>query len=691
MYMSARARLIMEYILTSKEAITTSALADYMSVSDRTIRRDLKEIETTLASFHLTLQRKNMILTIEGTETDKQAFKWRLLDLSYNEYTPLERQQYILKTILKNDGAVKLIALANDLGVTVATVSNDLTKMEEELDGKLQIERKRGSGVRLIGSETAKRTLFTNILGEEFSEAKLFQLMQEESAEKTVKKVASGRLLNLVDNALIRKVEKVLRDWRGKLDYQITDDAYISLVIHIVISIDRMLAGHFIYELENDNVKSYPEFETAKEIIAECLEMEAEVVPDGEAGLVTIHIRGAKALHYDSGDFTGNEHMQAVTVAKQLITNVEAQTGRHLEQKALLKGLTAHLRPTLRRLNENMRIHNPLVKSIKQDYPDLFDIVKTAFTEVYRSNAVPDEEIGYLVLHFGAAILQGDGEKVFSGIVVCASGIGTSRMLVTRLRQAIPALKNLQTVSLFELPIQMKKKKYDVIISTIDLGSVDFPYFFVSPMLTEREVSEIEIYLNEKQATYHRHADEEEINRQTTILETVHRLENKQYYISTIIDLLNNFQVSTIEGNSDDLEDTLRALCMRIMEKDREMNVEMLIKSLLSREKWSGFGITGTNLALFHARNAEVTTPIFQIFPMENEMTVPALDGEAMKASTFVVLLAPEKFTQQGLEVMSYISAMLIESEQTTQILESADSSLITSFIIQKLNQFLNT
>lgn len=690
MYMSARARLIMEYILTSKEAITTSALADYMSVSERTIRRDLKEIETTLQGFHLELQRENTILTIEGNEADKQAFKWQLLDLSYNEYTPLERQQYILKTILKSDEAVKLIALANDLGVTVATVSNDLTKMEEELDESVRIERKRGSGVRLIGTETAKRTLLTNLLGEQFSEANLFRLMQEQPEEEGAKQAASERLLHLIDRNLIQKVEKVLRNWRQQLEYQITDDAYISLVIHIVISIDRMLAGHFIYELRNENAKRYPEFQTAKEIIAECLEMEADVVPDGEAGLVTMHIRGAKALHYDSGDFTGNEHIQAVTVAKQLITSVEAKIDRRLDQQTLLKGLTAHLRPTLRRLHENMRIHNPLVKSIKQDYPELFDIVKAAFAEIYQSGSVPDEEIGYLVLHFGAAILQGNEEKVYSGIVVCASGIGTSRMLVTRLRQAISALKKLQTVSLFELPLQMKKENYDVIISTIDLGNVDFPYFFVSPMLTEREVSEIEVFLNEKQANYHRHADEEEINRQTTILETVHRLENKQYYISTIIDLLNNFQVSPIEGNSSDLEDTLRALCMRIMEKDREMNVEMLIKSLLSREKWSGFGITGTNLALFHARNSEVKTPIFQIFPLENKMTVPAMGGNNMDASTFVVLLAPEKFAQQGLEVMSYISAMLIESEQTTRILESADSSLITSFIIQKLNQFLN-
>ncbi|KMT59555.1 PTS modulated transcriptional regulator MtlR family protein [Listeria fleischmannii 1991] len=690
MYISARARLILEYLFMSKEAITTSILADYMSVSVRTIRRDLKDVAEILHGYKLQLERgSDQVLSITGADSDKQAFKWQLLDLSYNEYTPLERQQFVLKTLLKEDEPIKLIALANDLSVTVSTISNDLTKIEEDLPKGVQIERRRGAGISLSGDELKKRSLLSDLIAEQFSQKTLFQLFNETSQSEKTSQFVDERLLHLVGKETILNVEKKARIWRSELPYKITDEAYLNLVIHIAISVHRMLTGHFIQEFaQKDTIRGYAEFQVAKEILSSCLEMEAEVVPDGEAAYVTIHLRGAKSDDYEAHDFSGNEHVLSVTLAKQLIRRVENRIHRKFEEGALLKGLTAHLRPALRRLNEKMRIHNPLVTSIKEDYPELFDIVKEEFSAVYLKEAVPEEEIGYLVLHFGAALLTLEEESNFSGIVVCASGIGTSRMLVTRLRQAIPKLKQLETVSLFELPNKVKSP-HDVVVSTIDLGEVDFDYFLVSPMLSEREISQIELYLHGKSSTYH-HYDDLEKEQQLTMLETIHRLENKKRYTETILDVLKNFQVMVMEEVTPSLEDMIRAILMRIMEKDQDFQVEALRKSLLSREKWGGFGISGTKMALFHARNEHISKPLFQIFPLKGKVNVPGMNGMDVEVETFIVLLAPEKLSPQGLEVLSYISSLLIESEETIRLFESRDTKRMTQFVIQKLNYFLD-
>src|SRR5699024_12871995 len=72
----------------------------------------------------------------------------------------------------------------------------------------------------------------------------------------------------------------------------------------------------------------------------------------------------------------------------------------------LLKDLVAHLQPAIYRLKQQMSIKNPMVDQIKRDYPDLFALIKSGVQETFPDIDFPDEEIGYLVLHFGSALLQ---------------------------------------------------------------------------------------------------------------------------------------------------------------------------------------------------------------------------------------------------------------------------------------------
>ncbi|NLZ80898.1 MAG: PRD domain-containing protein, partial [Clostridiales bacterium] len=82
------------------------------------------------------------------------------------------------------------------------------------------------------------------------------------------------------------------------------------------------------------------------------------------------------------------------------------------------------------RLKNNMLISNPLLQQIKDTYPEIFE--KCSYvgkliekTYVYK---VPETEIGFLAMHFGAAIVRVENKKEYNRKVkigiVCASGIG---------------------------------------------------------------------------------------------------------------------------------------------------------------------------------------------------------------------------------------------------------------------------
>ncbi|WP_239644524.1 HTH domain-containing protein [Enterococcus crotali] len=97
MYLSARARLILEQLLINNRPVFIKELAEDLGVSERTIRRDLKEVEATLTSYQLKLVKEQGILTLEGPDSARQNFRWQLMDLSYNEYS----QKSVSKKFLK--------------------------------------------------------------------------------------------------------------------------------------------------------------------------------------------------------------------------------------------------------------------------------------------------------------------------------------------------------------------------------------------------------------------------------------------------------------------------------------------------------------------------------------------------------------------------------------------------------------
>lgn len=689
MYLSARARLILEFLLMNKANATNAVLASELDVSERTVRRDLHEVEAILDTFQLKLSKENSQLSIIGTEINRQNFKWQLLDLAHNEFTPLERQNFILKTLLRETEPLKLMALATDLSVTISTISSDLVKLEEVLGKDVSIERKRGSGIRLKASENKKREMMSDLFGSVLPKNTLYHYFNQQMEEAEVQSMIEDKLLNLLDANLLNRVEQVVREWRTGLKNSVTDDAYLTLIVHITISIERLLNGQHLVTVPANLVEAidYPEYQIAKVLLAECLEMEESVVPLGEVAYVTMHLRGVK-FQTEKIDLAGIEGIQAVTLANHLITRIADEIHYPLPDPALFKGLVAHLRSALRRLDQDMRIQNPLIDSIKKDYPELFQLVRNAFDEGYPRKNAPDEEIGYLVLHFGSAILQVKKQEVFSGLVVCSSGIGTSKMLMTRLQQALPQLKRLKSTSLFEMLHHEVASAYDVIVSTIDLGKVDFDYFLVSPILEIHEVAQIEVYLQHKQGIFPKQISQQTEN--LNLIESIHYFEKTQERVSTVLALLKTFQVFSINQEEGTWKETLHAICKVIYQNNPELRRQDLFYSLAKQEYMEDeLCIVGTNLALLSVCNEEILQPLFQVFPLKKPIKISSTAGSNPKISTMLVFLVPETATGDGIEMLGKISALLFESEEKIRIFESGDSKKITPLVIKMLHQFV--
>ncbi len=692
MSISAREKMIIEKLLTASHEVTMEDLAKEISVSTRTIHRDLSGIENFLKTFDLQLLRKTGVgIQITGSVANKEQLKRQLMTFTLHEYMAEERQTLLLSMLYEAAEPVKMFTLANELQVTAATISNDLLKLEEKLlDFGLSITRKRGYGIELSGSEEAKRRAISYHLANALSEEEFLSLIKRSMERKSFpeENAIADRLLHLVDREKVLVIEETIRMLNTPLIKAMTDNAYVGLIVHLTLAIDRIQRGEKI-EMDTDfleRLQAEPEYLIAKKMIHQLAQRFDINIPNAEIGYITMHLQGAKVRMEEESSFE-SKHLQVTMYARALIQEVERLTNCSLIDHApLLEGLVAHLKPALYRINQKMGIANPLLQNIRRDYEELFAAVKTACEKVFVETKIPEEEIGFLVLHFGAAILGLKQEATLTAYVVCSSGIGTSKMLATQLRREITAIQEIKNISAFELE-DLPIHDTDLIISTIHLPDIPYEYIVVSPFLTDEEIQQVELFAKRKALLQRPIAVSP--TSLTNVADISKRIQGIHQYTGTMSMILTDFHLVHIEREVS-VKACIHDACVCLRDKGVIQDVEEVSEALFAREALSGLGIPETTLALFHTKHPAILKPSFTMYTLREPLRIEAMDGSTIKMKTILLLLAPDSHHAYGMEVLSLISSMIIESEESIQLFQSNDEELIHTQLGRKFEQFLH-
>ncbi|MEK5037611.1 BglG family transcription antiterminator [Sporosarcina sp. FSL K6-3457] len=692
MYISAREKAIIEVLIDRQEEVTIKELSKEIDVSSRTIHRDLDRIEELLQNYQLKLLRKAGVgIQIIGANQHKEDLKRELNVFTFREYTLDERQTMILCILFESSEPVKLFALANELRVTIATISADLLKLEEQLKPfKLSIVKRRGYGIEISGSEKAKRRAMSYTIAKTLKEDEFLSLIKERIEKSSVSQEhsISERLLHLVDREKLLIIEHVMQDLQRVLPFPITDSAYVGLLVHLALAIERILLGENI-EMDQqylEQLKLEPEFTIAREIIDKMAARFEIIIPEAEIGYITMHLQGAK-LRQHKGELLEAANLETVMQAKKLMRYMEEVTGVNLmNDEPLLEGLVTHLKPAIYRVRQSMGITNPLLPSIRKDYEDLFQLVKKAVEKVFPELQIPDEEIGFLVMHFGSALLGLTGERDLTAYVVCSSGIGTSKMLTSRLQREIPEIVQIKNVSLFELK-ELQIEDRDLVISTIYLHDFPREYLIVSPFMTAEEIKQVQLYVRRqmliKKVT-------SSLNENDSTIEEITKRMNMLYlYTGAVSEILLNFDLLSYRGRVT-AKQCIREACLALEQKEIITEAETIVDALFVREAIGGIGIPETKLALFHTRHEHVLKPSFTMYSLQEPITLQAMDGTDIEVNQLLLLLSPHSYHEAGLEVLSFISTVIIENEQSIELFETGNKPMIHTYLAQKFEQFID-
>ena len=689
--MEQRTRDILKLLLQEKNFQTTGEIAERLSVSSKTVSRQLPKVEEILKTVGLQLEKKSGAgLLIVGSEVKRYALSKQLQSSDKKDYTPNERRSIIIGKLLSSREPVKLFALSSAVHVTDSTISNDLDKLESWFRAQgLKLLRKPGLGVSLLGDERDLRRAIVRYIYEHVSEENLLNLMQDNLSPENNAPVAqiSKFLLELIDTGEWRQLEQMLRVMEGDLGYKLSDNALIGLTVHLSLAI-RRIRNHEAIKFDEElsaRVKDSREFSAAKKL-AEKISAAFEIeVPETEICYITTHILGARSRYSSAslGNISMMDNFHIVKLARRIMKNAAKITGRDIDKNQnLLAGLINHLAPSISRLKMHMDIRNPLLNEIKEHYPELMTLTKKCVGEfeVEIGETLPDAEIAYIAMHLGAAL--SDTEKfshaVHRVIVACPTGMGTSRLLASRLRATFPTLKIVDEIPILDINSEyIAARDFEFIISTVPIPRAERPVLVVSAALIKEDRNKIEAELSRQNKQFLGSA--EELEPRQSFIDALAKINS---YGRAIQELMTNYFF--VRENISGINDACN-LAGNLAGGDSKSRAD-ITKALLLREDKGSTLIVGRHMILLHCKSAAIKSLAFGILQLGEGFKYPEGGGEIVQ--TAIVLLAPEDADEFTLETIGHIASILLDRWGFIEVLHEGDSNEIHQEMLKIFEDF---
>lgn len=156
-----RLRDILRLLMAAETPVTSSFFAAQLNVTTRTVRNDIKELQSVLSGYGAYVQ------SVRGSGYklrihDEQTFRTLLQDMFQQKKSlpvlPEERMAYLMKRLLLTEHYLKLDELAEELFISKSTLQTDLKEVKKRLlPYRIVMETRPNYGFKLRGDEVQMR------------------------------------------------------------------------------------------------------------------------------------------------------------------------------------------------------------------------------------------------------------------------------------------------------------------------------------------------------------------------------------------------------------------------------------------------------------------------------------------------------------------------------------------------------
>lgn len=622
--------------LEDGQTISTKEMASRIKVSRRTLFRELETVRLILDQYNLSLVTRPGLALQGDSSLIARDLDGRQAPEALDRD---ERQDMLLYELLRSEEKEKLVVYAARFQVSEATISHDLEDLQKRLK---QWDLKLSKDGTVSGSEESRRQAMASLLRDGVE----YKTVDYLDPDTVLEQIFSGSaIFSLLNQDILRRVLDLFSSQREELGLsRFEQNSYIGLVIHLVIALDRIQSG----ESSGDTIEGLPDLEESRQNaakIAALMEEEFELTfPASEIDAIALHLRGAKVNASNAEGILDHDQNEILELARLFVESFPASDAAQLStDPQFIQGLLSHLETTVIRLKKGLPIYNPLLKSLKEQYGELFEKTRQAARPIEQSLDVvlSDEEIGFLTMHVGACFERSGYQyrRKVRTAVVCASGIGVSALLCARLKTAFASQMELENLSLMQAK---SRSDFEFFITTFHPGTLPAPFIQVSPMLPVSDLKKIQEQLALLQS---QPAPSSMV--QTAMDEDLQKLEEAVQAVRRLIS-----RIPIVHSASQKAEELIHEAAGILEGDQKQLEADLLQREQLGPvvDQQEGFG-------LFHARSTGTQKP-------QAVVLVPQQGTFNGSLRVILVTILPEDHTKAMQEVLSELNVALAVDEQ---------------------------
>ena len=481
-----RLRALFEILNKDEAKVSCKALSKMTNVSERTIRGDITTLNSILENHGATIRIKRnegyyiCILDLNKYQEFLAEITQELMENNDIPNSPLERNKYILRYLLYNIDFTKLEELADKLYISKTTILNDIKGIKSILSKyNLNLISKPYYGIKIKGDELdIRKCISENIINRDFENYILGITDDEKEVFKDIN---------------LKKLQEIVLNYVHKYNIEFSDFSLKNFIIHVAIVISRLNDGHTLSDdleviTEDSNIKT-----AITLIYKEIEEYFNFIIPLNEKNYLYNHFKSKSTPKLIVQDNTDNT---IVNYTNDLLDYIHNHYNFDLRNDViLLNDLMLHFKSILNSKYYNLNKINPLINTIKSNYPLAFEITLTAIENIFKQTIYnfTEDEIGYVSLHIGAAIERYFDKNINCKkvVIVCGSGYGTSRLLETRLNKVFRDKLNIIECLSYNQYLVNDLSDIDLIISTIPLENEKYPVILVDFALINKDIEGI--------------------------------------------------------------------------------------------------------------------------------------------------------------------------------------------------------
>ena len=496
--MNSRQEKLLNLLKKSNKKLSVNEISKTFSISRRTVFNDLNYLDYLLETSVYSLIRLD-----DGVMLKKDDFNKRQ-EIDIKDFYSSNRRYDLFKNILF-ENELNIYDLSEKLFVSESTILNDINYINEnyikDLSASLLISN---NELYIDSDEQIIQNLYVRFNKLIF---KKLRLMLIES--KDLYRNYYLFLSDVYGDQLVKKVRSVLYSYLTNNSQVLAEYYFDNIINYLIVLVFRKTCLYRADGKVNNN--TVIKKQDSDDILKMVERNFGIIFSESEINYFYDILRSNNIKVKNSYDKNAVEDL----VDTFLKSSGELLKLDLSKDSILVEQLNKHFPSMIERAKNNIKIDNPFIDEIKNEYTTLFN---TIWMIVIMNRKVfdfdlNDDEIGLLTIYLQSSL---DRNKIIQKVILhIESRYYDTGFIINRIKKVLPTVD----IEVLEGDVDLSKVKCDMIITTSDnITFGNIPFIKITPVVTERDLKNIS---NKYNSTIFKNTKYKQLNEKHKILDII--------------------------------------------------------------------------------------------------------------------------------------------------------------------------